>query len=184
VDATGIDDVVRRVQDAALGEPLGVLGFGELVVGRAGDDAALQTRDRGLGQHGAGRARREDVAPALVISSANSASSSSGLRAHVVASARWAHLPRQARDSGPPTAPTATVRPVRSSDPNARATAARRPWNTPTAVAGADVPEPPAASVRPNTFEVRSAITSMSDDALFMSHAVQYVPCIDSTSSP
>ena len=79
------------------------------------------------------------------------------------------------RASGPPTAPTpwtATVRAARSSDPNACATVARRPWNTPTAVAGADVPEPPAASVRPSTEPDRSPITSMSAGEVFMSHAV------------
>jgi hypothetical protein len=57
------------------------------------------------------------------------------------------------------------------------------PWNTPSAVEGAELPEPPAASVLPNTVVHRRPITSMSCDVVFMSHAVQYVPCSDSTRS-
>ena len=44
-DAAGVDHVVGRVEDAALVQAVGERGVGELVVGRAGDDAAAQLLD-------------------------------------------------------------------------------------------------------------------------------------------
>jgi hypothetical protein len=45
-DPAGADDVVRRVEDAALVKALGVPGLRELVVRAAGDRAAGEARDR------------------------------------------------------------------------------------------------------------------------------------------
>ena len=87
----------------------------------------------------------------------------------------FAPAPASRSQSGPPTAPapsTTIVLPDGSSDPNARARPARIPWNTPIAVSGADVPEPPAATLRPITCGHRSPTTSMSASVVFMSHAV------------
>ena len=59
--AAAVDDVVGRVQDAALLEHVAVALLGELVVGRAGDDLDLEPRERVVVDRGAQRARREDV---------------------------------------------------------------------------------------------------------------------------
>ena len=60
-DAAGIDHVVGRVEDAALPEPLGILGLGELVVRAAGDRPARKAGDGFDVERAADGARRVDL---------------------------------------------------------------------------------------------------------------------------
>src|SRR3989449_529430 len=61
-DPAGVDDVVRRVENAALLEAPGVGRVFQLIIGAARDRATAQLGDRLAVEHAAQRARREDVA--------------------------------------------------------------------------------------------------------------------------
>ena len=56
--------------------------------------------------------------------------------------------------------------------PNAYPQEARMPCQTPTAVSGALLPEPPLPGLRPNAYGVTSPSTSMSGAPVFMSGPV------------
>src|SRR6185369_3716392 len=59
--ATGVGDIVRRVEDVALLELVAVTLLEELVVRRAGNDLALELWNRAIVDDRPERARREDV---------------------------------------------------------------------------------------------------------------------------
>jgi hypothetical protein len=63
VDHTsGVHDEVGRVHDPALGDPIGIVGSGQLIVGRPGDGFTSELRDRFCVQRRSERTRGEDVA--------------------------------------------------------------------------------------------------------------------------
>ena len=76
---------------------------------------------------------------------------------------------------------TSTVRPSRSSVPKAWRHVDRIAWNTPMAVPSPGSPAPPLSGDRPRTCDVVAEIRSMSGGPVFISAAVTYVPCNDST---
>src|SRR6266568_3505088 len=59
--ASGVDDVVGRVQDAVILEQLVHARVSELVVGAAADDSCAERGDHVVVDHAAERARRVDV---------------------------------------------------------------------------------------------------------------------------
>lgn len=59
---SGVNDVVWGVEDVMLGKPVSIFGCGELIVGGAGNDTAVEVGDGPFIEQGSACAGRKDVA--------------------------------------------------------------------------------------------------------------------------
>ena len=59
--AAGVDDVIRRIQNAVIVQPLTVTGFGQLIVGGTSHDVAIEGWQCRVVENATQSARRQDM---------------------------------------------------------------------------------------------------------------------------